>query len=153
MIRAGRLCDVDRAVVLLRDSRTGAGFDNPQGVSGFTFPFDPAYAARLFLAHVDRSDRYCAVLDLGGRAEGLLLASAFEHPFGPVRVAKETVWWIDAEHRGRSAIAMLNEYEAWAARNGCQFVGMAGMGDDPEVGSLYRRRGYAVAETCFLKAT
>lgn len=152
MIRNGRICDIDRAVALLRDSRAGAGFDNPAGISGFTFPFDPAYAARLFLVHLDAKDRYCGVLDLHGRAEGLLLAVAFEHPFGPVRMAKETVWWIDPAHRGRSAIAMLDHYEAWARGIGCSFVGMAGMGDDPEVGKLYRRRGYSVAETCFLKA-
>lgn len=152
MIRAGRLGDVDRAVALLRDSRAGAGFDNPAGISGFTFPFDAAYAARLFTAHIDHPDRYCAVLEIGGRVEGLLLAAAFEHPFGPVRVAKETVWWIDPAHRGRSAVAMLDHYEAWA-RDRAAFVGMAGMGDDPEVGKLYRRRGYKVAETCYLKAS
>lgn len=153
MIRNGRICDVDRAVALLRDSRAGAGFDNPAGVSGFTFPFDPACAARLFTAHIDHPDRYCAVIEIVGRVEGLLLAAAFEHPFGPVRVAKETVWWIDPAHRGRSAIAMLDQYEAWARGIGCSFVGMAGMGDAPEVGNLYRRRGYKVAETCYLKAS
>lgn len=148
----GRPCDVDRAVALLRDSRAGAGFDNPAGISGFTFPFDAAYAARLFMAHLNHDDRYCAVLEVSGRIEGLLLAAAFEHPFGPVRMAKETVWWIDPAHRGRSAIAMLDHYETWA-KSRAAFVGMAGMGDDPEVGKLYRRRGYRVAETCFLKAS
>lgn len=147
------MSDIDRAVILLRDSRQGAGFDNPGGISGFTFPFDPAFAARLFTAHLDREDRYCAVLDVGGRVQGLLLAAAFDHPFGPVRVAKETVWWIDPCHRGRSAISMLDAYEAWWRQQGCSYGGMAGMGDDPEVGKLYRRRGYKTAETCFLKAS
>lgn len=143
---------MDRAVVLLRDSMAGAGFDNPKGASGFTFPFDPAYAARLFLAHLDQPSRYCGVLDVAGRAQGVLLAAFFEHPFGPVCVAKETVWWIDPAHRGRSAVAMLKDYEAWAASAGCKFAGMAGMGAEPVVAPLYERLGYRRAETTFLKA-
>jgi hypothetical protein len=47
---------------------------------------------------------------------------------------------------------MLSEYEAWAAEQGCLFVGMAGMGDDPAVGKLYQRRGYRRAETHYLKS-
>lgn len=149
MIRDGRTCDALRAVVLLRSSHAAAGFG---GDSGFTFPFDPAYAARLFLSHIGHGDRYCGVLEINGRAEGVLLASAYEHPFGPVRVAKETVWWIDPAHRGRSAVAMLAAYEAWAKEHSCAFTGMAGMGDASMVGSLYMRRGYQRAETTFLKA-
>lgn len=152
MIRTGRLSDAPRAVELLRDSRVGAGFDKPDGVSGFVFPFDPVCAERLFLAHIGTVDRYCGIMDVGGTAQGILLASAYEHPFGPVKVAKETLWWIDPEHRGRESIAMLSAYEAWAKERGCAFAGMAGMGCNPDVGRLYLRRGYMAAEMSFLKA-
>jgi hypothetical protein len=80
------------------------------------------------------------------------MATASEHPFGPVWLARETVWWIDPAHRGSAAVRMLSEYEAWAAEQGCLFVGMAGMGDDPAVGKLYQRRGYRRAETHYLKS-
>jgi GNAT superfamily N-acetyltransferase len=93
----------------------------------------------------------CLVNDVAGTAQGLLLAVAHEHPFGPVWLARETVWWIDPTHRGRSAIAMLDAYEAWAKGKGCRFAGMAGMGDDPDVARLYLRRGYSAAEKHFLK--
>lgn len=79
------------------------------------------------------------------------MARSYEHEFGPVRLARETVWWIDPKHRGRAAFRMLDAYEAWAADQGCSFVGMAGMGDDPVVRTLLERRGYRVAETHFLK--
>ncbi|MGK7056941.1 GNAT family N-acetyltransferase [Bradyrhizobium sp. 1050_B9_N1_2] len=147
-IRPGCVADRTRAVELLRDSHRAAGFD---GGGGFVFPFDCAYAARLFVAHLGQASACCLVLEVAGRAQGLLLATAGEHPFGPVRLAREIVWWIDPAHRGRSAIAMLDAYEAWAASRQCAFVGVAGMGDDPDVAKLYLRRGYFAAERHFLK--
>lgn len=149
MIRPGSVGDRTRAVELLRDSHGAAGFG---GGDGFVFPFDCAYAARLFLAHLQAPRALCLVNEVAGRPQGLLLAIAYEHPFGPVWLARETVWWIDPSHRGRAAVAMLDAYEAWAAEQGCKFAGMAGMGEDPDVAKLYLRRGYRVAETHFLKA-
>lgn len=148
MIRQGQHNDTPRAIELLRDSRVAAGFD---GQDGFAFPFVPSYAERLFLTHLDMMNACCLVNDVDGVAQGLLLAIAYEHKFGPVWIASETIWWIDPAHRGRAAIAMLNAYEAWAAAKGCKFVGMAGMGGDPDVAKLYLRRGYRVAEKHFLK--
>lgn len=80
------------------------------------------------------------------------MAVASEHPFGPVWLARETVWWIEPLYRGLSASRMLQAYEDWAAEQNCDFVGMAGMGKDPEVARLYLRRGFKVAETHYLKA-
>lgn len=151
IVRHGEARDLIRVVKLLRDSREAAGFGDASGPSGFTFPFVPAYAAKLFELHMAHEDGCALVLDVEGQAEGVLLALAHEHPFGPVRMARETVWWIDPGHRGRGAIKMLDAYEAWAAERGCVFAGMAGMGRDPDVGKLYRRRGYRTAETYFLK--
>lgn len=153
MIRSGTIADRTRAVELLRASHAGAGFDgrSVDGGAGFAFPFDCAYAARLFVGHLDKPTACCLVHDVAGVAQGLLLAVAYEHKFGPVWLACETVWWIDPAHRGRAAIAMLDAYEVWARQAGCAFAGMAGMGADPVVANLYLRRGYRVAETHFLK--
>jgi len=151
MIRPATASDKFRAIALLRDSREGAGFDTAAGLTGFVFPFDAAYAERLFLAHL-APRRLALVHDVDGTAQGVLLAAAFEHPFGPVWLAKETVWWIDPAHRGTAAVRMLDAYEAWATEQNCKFVGMAGMGQDPTVGKLYERRGYRAAETHYLKA-
>jgi GNAT superfamily N-acetyltransferase len=152
MIRAARKSDCAAVVRLLKDSREGAGFDDPAGLTGFVFPYDPAYAERLFLRHVmGGRHAYCAVHDVDGVPQGILMATAFEHPFGPVWIAKETLWWIDPAHRGSAAVRMLDAYEAWAKERGCRFVGMAGMGADPVVGKLYQRRGYRAAEVHFLK--
>ena len=137
---------------LLRQSHIEAGFHRRDG--GFSFNFDPAYAERLFLSHLS-SGALCLVLKPegdGDQARGVLMAAAAEHPFWPVRISRETVWYIDPGYRGISAVKMLDEYEAWAQEHGCQFAGMAGMGEDPDVAKLYRRRGYRPAEIHFLKA-
>lgn len=127
-----------RVIALLRDSHDAAGF---------AWPFLAAYAERLFLDHMAGG----VVLVLGDPAQGILMARTFEHPFGAGRWAKETVWYIAPAARGRAAIQMLDAYEAWAREQGCAMVGMASLATN-DVSSLYARRGYAPAETHFLKA-
>ena len=150
MIRQAVITDKVPVILLLKAAREEAGFDAAGGVSGFTFPFDPAYAERLFLEHLQLG-RCCFVLVDRGVARGVLMARAAEHEFGPVRLARETLWFIEPKYRGRHALAMLEAYEVWARAQGCAFAGMAGMGEDPAVGLLYRRRHYRIAETHFLK--
>ena len=78
------------------------------------------------------------------------MACAFEHPFGAGRIAKETVWYVAREARGRGAIKMLDAYEGWARSVGCVSVGMASLATN-DVSSLYERRGYSAVETHFMK--
>ena len=131
--------DRDRVVALLRESHEAAGF---------TFPFQAAYADRLFQQHM-LSPMSC-VLVSGERAQGVLMASAFDHPFGAGRMAKETVWYVTPEARGRGAISMLDAYEAQARSVGCVSAGMASLATN-DVSQLYERRGYSAVETHFMK--
>jgi len=152
VVRRGRLSDKDRVVELLRDSRVGAGFDRPDGISGFVFPYDKAYAERLFLHHVGSPDAACFVFDVDGIAQGILMMVAFDHSYGPVRVSKDSMWWIDPTHRGgTAAVRMLDAAEEWARSRGCAFGGIAGMGGDPNIARLLERRGYRAAEVHYLK--
>lgn len=149
MIRLANPRDKNRVIELLRDSRIGAGFASGEG---FTFPFDPAYAARLFVQHTTAAHCACFVLDSGGTAQGVLMVVAFNHPYGPVRVSKDTMWWIDPAHRGgTAAFRMLDAFEVWSAAQGCAFSGIAGMGEDPAIAHLLARRGYGAAEVHYLK--
>lgn len=144
--------DMHRVIALLRDHHAAGDFASGAGPTGISFPFVPAYVAKLFQLHIDHEDGCALVLDVEGKAQGVLLAIASEFPFGPLKLARETVWWIDPAHRGSAAGRMLDAYEAWAQERGCAFAGMAGMGKDPVVAKLYRRRHYGVAETHFLKS-
>jgi GNAT superfamily N-acetyltransferase len=139
-VRPATAKDRDRVVALLRESHEAAGF---------TFPFQAAYADQLFQQHM-RSPMAC-VLVTGARAQGVLMACAFDHPFGAGRIAKETVWFVSPEARGRGAIRMLDAYEAWARSVGCVSVGMAALASN-DVSSLYERRGYSAVETHFMKS-
>jgi hypothetical protein len=153
LIRPAIVSDKTRVIQLLKDSREGAGFDRPDGLSGFVFPYDPAYAERLFLHHISDPHSVCLVHDVSGVAQGALMAVAFEHPYGPVWLAKDTIWWIDARYRGgATAVRMLDAFEKWARLQGCKFSGVAGMGEDPNIANLLKRRGYRAAEVHFLKA-
>jgi GNAT superfamily N-acetyltransferase len=149
MIRTALLSDKSRVIQLLRDSREGAGFD---GLDGFHFTYDPAYAEKFFLQHLNSPSATCIVLDIDGTAQGMLCAVAYEHSYGPVRVAKETMWWIDPAHRGPSARRMIAAFEAWAKEQRCTYTGLAGMGEEPAVQKFYERCGYRAAELHFLKA-
>lgn len=131
--------DRDRVVALLGESHEAAGF---------SFPFQAAYADRLFQQHL-LSPMAC-VLVAGDRPEGVLMACAFEHPFGAGRIAKETVWYVTPSARGRGAVKMLDAYEAWARSVGCVSAGMASLATN-DVSSLYERRGYSAVETHFMK--
>ncbi|OOO22692.1 GNAT family N-acetyltransferase [Agrobacterium pusense] len=138
-IRFAKRKDRDRIVALLRESHEAAGF---------TFPFQASYADRLFQQHL-ASDKAC-VLVAGERPQGVLMACAFEHPFGAGRIAKETVWYVTPSARGRGAIKMLDAYEAWARSVGCVSAGMASLATN-DVSSLYERCGYSAVETHFMK--
>ena len=152
IVRRAVASDKTRVIRLLKHSRDAAGFDSREGLTGFTFPFDPAYAENLFLLHLEEAQNLCLVLNVENTVQGVLMAASSPHPFGPVWLARETVWWIEPAYRGTSAIRMLDQYEQWARERGCDFIGMAGMGDDPDVSKLYQRRGFKIAETHFLKA-
>jgi len=130
----------DRLAVigLLKESHAAAGF---------TFPFSAPHADALFRQHLA-----CGlVLVCGKPARGVLMAATFEHPFGAGRWAKETVWYIAPQARGRAAIRMLDAYEAWARERGCTTIGMASLATN-DVSRIYERRGYVPAETHFLKS-
>lgn len=131
--------DRDRVVALLRESHQAANF---------TFPFQAAYADQLFQQHL-ASDKAC-ILVLGTPAQGILMAAAYEHPFGAGRIAKETVWYVAPHARGRDAVAILDAYEMWARSVGCVCAGMASLVTN-DVSKIYERRGYSAVETHFMK--
>lgn len=139
-IRFADATDRDRVIALLRESHAAAEF---------TYPFQAAYADALFRTHLV-SNKAC-VLVAGRPAQGVLMACAFEHPFGAGRIAKETVWFVTPEARGRGAIMMLDAYEEWARSVGCVSAGMASLATN-DVSSLYERRGYSAVETHFMKS-
>lgn len=130
----------DRAVILrlLKEAHCAAAL---------SFPFSASHISLMLDAHMAGG----LVLVTGEPAHGVLMAATFEHPFGAGKWAKETVWYIAPQARGRAAMQMLAAYEAWAIEQGCTAIGMASLASN-DVSSLYVRRGYAPAETHFVKS-
>lgn len=131
--------DAAAIVRLLKDAHAAASLP---------FPFSAPHAMALVQRHIAESSLLALVA--GTPPQGVLLASAQDHPFAAVRYATETVWWVAPEARGVGA-DMLTAYEAWAVEQNCAFAGMAALATFPRASTIYRRRGYREAETHFLK--
>lgn len=140
-VRSADAGDRAACIDLLRQSHEAAGFP---------WAFLPERAGDLFELHRSHPLACCLVLEADGAAAGILMASIFDHPFGAGRWAKETVWFVAPAARGRGALRMLDAYEAWARQHSCACIGMASLSTN-DVSSLYARRGYAPAETHFIK--
>ena len=138
-VRQASRLDRDRVISILRESHAERGY---------TFPFKPDFADRLFQQHL-ASPMACVLL-LGQPATGILMAVAMEHPFGMGRISSESLWYILPEARGRGGIRMLDAYEAWARSLGCVAAGLASLTSN-DVSRLYERRGYSAVETHFMK--
>lgn len=149
MIRTAIPSDRFRVIEMLRSAHAAAGFGD--GSCQFQYRFSAAYADRAFASHTGSADATCIIMDIDNVPVGVLMARVFDYELGPTRIAKETVWWIDPEHRGAEASAMLEAYERWAAEVGAKAVGMAALAIAPRAGAIYARRGYHPAETHFIK--
>lgn len=151
MVRFAIVDDRIRVIRLLKDS-----VKNGESVFGneYSLPFDVQYGMKLFNYHASNSNCLNMVyVDKKGYVQGVLMAIADTHPFGPVKWAKESVWYIHPKHRGGSAaFRMLDAFEDWALKDQqCRFVGMGMLGSNPSLKALYERRGYKPVETYFLK--
>lgn len=144
MIVRATLDDRPGMVWLMREAHEAAGI--------FPFPFSAPHAYELASRHIAERDCLALVDKVGDQVQGILLASAQEHPFARVRYAAETLWYIQPEARGGVAAArMLQGYEAWAKLAGCAFAGMAALATFPGAGRIYERKGYTPTETHYLK--
>lgn len=119
--------------------------------SGLPFPFSAPMADRIFRMALGSKDALCLVLDVDGKARGVLAAEAQMHRFAPVMMAFELIFWIEPDQRGQNGIPMLDAYEAWARGKGCMFANMVGLGGDPTTTKFYERRGYHAIERQFMK--
>lgn len=139
MIRFADYSDRLRVVALLRDFHQEA---KPG------FPFEAARAEAVFKMHLGSVQACCIVM--GRPAHGVLLAAAAVHPFSGRLIAEETIWYVRPAYRGRGSLGLVDAYEEWAAKIGCDQTVMTSLASH-DVSSIYRRLGYRPAETHFLK--
>lgn len=151
IVRFAKLQDQTQVVAMMPKASAVAGF-GPNGP--MPLKLTKERAIELFQLHLNHPDACCIVLEVDEYVVGFLQAAVLVHPFDPsVRIGKDTNWYIEEEHRGslKATNDMLTLYEDWGAARTCQFVGIAGMRENPRIGVLLKRRDYFVAETHFLK--
>lgn len=86
-----------------------------------------------------------------GRAVGMLVLVALEHPYTGERFADELAWWVEPELRsGLVGPKLLRAGEAWAQAKKCAILKMIAPAGS-RVGVYYRRLGYQEVETTFVK--
>lgn len=135
MVRAATRADRFALVRMARDFHDAASLP---------FPFDAAHAERTALAMMERGGVFVRD-DLRGMIGGDVAA----HPFWPVRVATVALWWVDPSCRGRG-LALLRAFEDWARGQGAEAVFVRAIRDD--AGPLFRRLGYAPADSAYVRA-
>lgn len=97
-----------------------------------------------------RNQKICFLWEADGKVSGMLAAAAEKNLCNDEYMAGELVWWIDSEQRkSKAAAQMIDAYEYWALRVGCQICTLVDL-----LGNLdkyYQRKGYERRETTYLK--
>lgn len=88
------------------------------------------------------------LLDSEGR--GVLAGIKTPCLFNDGFVATELAWWVDPEHRKAGIGAeLLDTFEYWAKKVGCDFVTMVSL--DDELCKFYEDEGYLLYERAYMK--
>lgn len=120
------------------------------------YQVDESKVADLVLAYLESpgSDRICFVVEHEGRAVGMLAAQTSEILFSRMKIAAETVWWMEPEFRNSTIpFKLLEAYEFWAKRVGCSIAQLSTVetAHAARVQPLYERKGYRLVERGFIK--
>lgn len=142
MIRRATLNDTLPVLSLLREAHSAA-------LAKF-FEFDAAMAERQFTTHLASPESICLVYEADNEPRGIFVGVATNYPSGPVKLAIEVVFWVSPQYRGSAWIRIMREFETWAADNGCAFTSISSKQDE-RFSSALERRGYAPAETHYLR--
>jgi hypothetical protein len=113
------------------------------------FRFDRSAASMAFVSALESENCLCLALDCGG-VKGALLAQVMPFPLSREVIAKEIVFWIEREQRGRFASQMVHAFEAWAASKGAVAAGLSCFADG-RTHRLFERAGYGPFETSMIK--
>lgn len=120
--------------------------------SEYSLPLDQAYGSNYIRNHIPQKDNLSLVLEDQGQLVGCLLAISGPHPFFPVRVSTELVWWVEPEFRGKSSLDLLKAFEYWSVElQKCNLICITSHTDDPRLAVYYKRMKYIPKELSWYK--
>lgn len=126
--------------------------ENFHAAGGALYPFNRDRVQAFVSASILRPEMLCIVA--GELPCGFLIASAGINHLTGERYAEEAAMWIEPDYRSAGlASAMIAGLEAWATAQKCAVVKLTAQHSmRPEaVARLYRKSGYAAAETAFIR--
>lgn len=120
-------------------------FMEASGYSAFTDPD----VLKDVIAHYLSADPtgYIVLLD----DNGFIAGSTQRFPFGKVKIAAETAWWVNEEAR-KTGVGkeLMGAFEYWAKNvAGCDMVVMTSL--DEGVEKIYKKNGYKLYERAYMK--
>ena len=112
-------------------------------------PFSKMHAAQMFHACIASDAHLCLALDVQG-VRGAMIVALGPYPLGPAVLAKEVIFWIEPEHRGRWWRQMIVAAETWARDRGASALGLSCFADG-RTHKIFERAGYEAREIVTFK--
>jgi len=109
---------------------------------------DPETIARLLCTVLDHGAVFLATVD--DAVVGMIAVLMVPHIFSGETFCDEVAWFVKPAHRGRAGILLLRAAEGWAVQNRAKLVKMVAP-EGSTVWKLYRRMGYQIIETAYVK--
>lgn len=142
MIRIGIKRDKLRAVMMAKHFIDATPIEK--------LPFDAYKAGQIFDACIESNDCLVLVLEIDGAMVGTFIGECQRFPLGNSILAREVIFWIEPDHRGAWATAMIDRFEVWARAKSATRVFLTCF-DDGRTPKLFARRGYKPAEITMSK--
>jgi len=115
-------------------------------------PFDKELLEERLTNIIDNEDYVALVLDVNGSVEGVIIGGCIAPWMMSEKFAVELAWFVRKSSRdGRGAIKLVKAYEAWAKSKGVTKVCMSDLTKIQSLGKLYKRLGYSLTETSYIK--
>lgn len=103
---------------------------------------------------IDGEQGFAKVVEYEGEIVGCMGAYATELMISDLFVSQELLLWFDPEHRnGKTAFKLIDSYVEWSKSIGCDFARLSAQNlvEEGKAGSLFKRKGFQVIETAYLK--
>lgn len=117
------------------------------------FELNKDYGISFLQSHIPNPDHLSLIWEQDSQQCGCLLAFALPHPFLPIRVANELVWWMHPSTRGKGSLKLFQAFEYWAKEiKHCETICVTSTSStDPSLEKYYQRKGYSRKETTWSK--
>lgn len=114
--------------------------------------WDKDKTEQFILSALQNTNMVIFVIDVDGEVEGALVGLLSELYMSHTIQATELAWFVSKDYRGKPAsIKLVKAFEKWSKDKGAVQVGMGDIAGISTLDKLYKRLGYEIAESVYLK--